>query len=996
MLINKTKTASLVIFLLLLAGQMLGQIAVTGKVTSQVDNQGLPGVNIMIKGTTLGAATDNNGNYRITARSQEDVLVFSYLGFLPQEIKVGNQTVINIAFQEDVRALEEVVVMGYSEKKKTEISSAVSVVSEQQLRDVVSPNLSTMLQGKVSGVQVVNSSGFPGSGSEIRIRGTSTLNGNSEPLFVVDGTIVGNGDPGIDPSMIESITILKDAGATGLYGARANGGVIVINTKKGGPGKPKYEFSATIGYRTADFGKVNMMDGATLYEAHKALFIDSNGYFDKVRFNNNYDKELKDLNFDWVNEVFQPAIVQNYFLSASGSKDKYNYFVAGSYFNEGGTFMNTDFKRLNFRSNNTYHFSDHVAFTANLDVNVSSGHSYDYMDMYYTYLTLPWDNPYDSNGNAKYVDQSTKGWYSRDKINPIHTIENSDYGYKSSGVSAQLGFNINILSWLSFVTTNSLSFWNSLATNTVYPEVAGPLHGIGSLTRYNDYGYGVLTTDLFKLGYSFGDHNLSGLIGIEYDYGYGDNWGASAEGLMPGYNTFNTTSRNYKVFGAYGESSVFSFISQANYNYKEKYFLTGSYRVDNNSKFAPGHKSASFPTLSASWLMNKEEFMKDIAVIHNFKVRLSWGYTGNEAIDPGKYNALYTLNTTYNNQTGAAPSQLPNPDLTWEMTRQLDFGIELGLWKRLDVVIDLYQNKTENLLFVAQQAYSIGYEFRWENAGSLTNTGAELGLSSLVLDKGNFKWNVDFNISYNKNEVSDIENAKPRNVGGIEQRLENGKPVHAFYLPVWLGVNPDNGEPLWEQVIRDENGNIIDRVATSDYGAAEPQYVGSAMPKYYGGLGTSLKYKNWSLSLSFNYVGGNKVFNRDRSAFDTDGAEPIMNWMEPMDDWTRWEEPGDDATHPRMGANSLSYYPSSRFLEDGSYFKFRNFILTYQFPAAWFKNKISGLSLSFSGDNVYTFTKYSGMDPEATLQITDWSLAGVNDLKYPLNRQFNLTVKLSF
>jgi TonB-linked SusC/RagA family outer membrane protein len=990
------KTAVLLIILTFWLGQVLAQITVTGRVTGDDDNQGLPGVNIMVKGTVTGSVTDAAGNYRIGVQSAESVLVFSYTGYLSQEVRVGSRSVIDVVLQQDIQALDEVVVMGYSEKKKTEISSAVTVLSSEKIRDVVSPNLTTMLQGKVTGVQIVNSSGFPGSGAEIRIRGTSTLNGNSEPLYVIDGIISGYGDPGIDPSMVENITILKDAGATGLYGARANGGVVIINTKKGSGGKPKFEFSASVGMRTPDFGKVEMMSGEQAYEAHKGLFVDSNGYFDKIRFNNNYDKSLKDRNFDWVNEVFTPAIVQNYFLSAAGGKDRYNYFVGASYFNEEGTFMNTDYQRLNFRSNNSYQFSDRVKFTGNIDLNVTSGHSYDYMDMYYTFLTLPWDSAYDANGEPKYIDQNSKDWYSRDKINPIHTIENSDYAYNGASAGLQLGLDINILKWLSFTSTAGLSYWNSLATNTVYPEVAGPLHDIGSLYRQNDFGYGILNTNLFKLSHSFGDHNVSGLIGAEFSYGYGDSWGASAEGLLPGFNVFNTASSNYKVFGSYEESSVNSFISQANYNFREKYFLTGSFRIDNNSKFAPDHKTAYFPTLSASWLMNKEDFMKNAEKINNLKVRLSWGYTGNEAIDPGKYNALYSLTSTYNSQTGAIPFQLPNMELTWEMTRQLDFGLEIGLIKRFEIIVDLYQNKTKNLLFVAQQAYSIGYEYRWENAGAVTNTGAELGLSAMIIEKTDFNWNVDFNISYNVNEVSDIENAKPRNIDGIEERLENGKPLYAFYLPVYLGVNPDNGEPLWEMVVRDEEGNITDRVATDQYSKAEAQYVGSAMPKYYGGISTGLRYKNWSLSVNFTYTGGNKVYNRDRAQFDTDGAEPLMNWMVPMDDWTRWEEPGDVATHPRMGSNSLSYYPSSRYLEDGSYLKFRYARITYQFPAKWFRDKISGLSLTLSGDNLYTFTKYSGIDPEATLRMTDWSLAGVNDLKYPLNRQYNLTVKMNF
>jgi TonB-linked SusC/RagA family outer membrane protein len=976
-------------------GVLFGQGIIQGVVTSSDTKEALPGVNVMIKGTSSGTITGMNGEFRINVTGSRDVLVFSFMGYLTEEVPVGEQTSLAVMLTPDVKSLEEIVVMGYSEKKRTEISSAVTVLDNEKIMDVVSSNLGTMLQGKVAGVQVVNSNGFPGAGAEIRIRGISTVSGTSEPLYVIDGIIAGNGDPGLDPALIESVTILKDAGATGLYGSRANAGVIILTTKHGSS-KPKFEFSATLGRRTPDFGKVQMMNGLEYYNAHQGLFTDTTGYVDKVRFLNNYPKALKDRNFDWVNAIFKPSLIQNYFFSASGGSEKYRYFLGTSYFDEDGTFMNTRFQKLSLRSNNSYTFSDKVNLNANIDLSVAKGKSYDYMDMYYTYLSSPWDSGYTRSGDARYVDQTTTGWYSRDKINPIHSIENSDYDYSSAAMNISLGLNVKITSWLSFSSSGGLSYWNNLSTTQISPLIAGPLHGSGSLGRGNDFGYGVSNTSLFKFNRSFGSHNISGLIGGEASYGYSDNWGGSAEGLMLGYRTFNTTARNFQLYGSYGESALESFLSQLNYNFKETYFLTASYRIDANSKFAPGHKTASFPTVSGSWLVNKESFLQDVSAVNLLKLRLSYGVTGNESIDPEKYNALYELNSNYNGQTGAYPSQLPNMSLTWEKTRQLDFGIELGLLKRIDLTLDFYRNQTRDLLFVAQQAYSIGYEFRWENAGKINNSGIELGLSTVNIRRGDFNWTTDFTISFNKNTVSDFERAMPRIIGGVEQRIENDKPLYAFYLPVWAGVDPNNGNPLWERVIRDAEGNITGRTTTNDYSKAEAQYAGSAMPKFYGGFNSMWKYKNFSLSVNFSYLGGNKVFNRDRSQFDTDGAEPRMNFVKPLEDEVRWEKPGDQATHPRLGANSLSYYPSTRFMEDGSFIKFRNFVFSYRVPVKWTGSGIQGLTLSFSGDNIYTFTKYTGFDPEATLRSTDWSLSGVNDLKYPLNHQYNFSIKLNF
>ncbi|MFN8207584.1 MAG: SusC/RagA family TonB-linked outer membrane protein [Bacteroidales bacterium] len=981
--------------LCIVPGVLNGQEFVQGVVTSSDTKEFLPGVNVLLKGTKTGTITGISGEFRIARSGPNDVLVFSFMGYLTEEVPVGEQTSLSVMLTPDVKSLQEIVVMGYSEKKKTEISSAVTVLNNEKLMDVVSPNLGTMLQGKSAGVQVINSSGFPGSGAEIRIRGTSTISGSSEPLYVVDGIIAGNGDPGVDPGLIESVTILRDAGATGLYGSRANGGVIILTTKRGSS-VPKYEFTATLGRRTPDFGKVQMMNGLEYYNAHQGLFIDTTGYIDKVRFLNNYPKALKDRNFDWVNTIFKPSFVQNYFFSASGGSEKYKYFLGASYFDEDGTFMNTRFQRLSLRSNNSYIFSDRVNLTGNIDLSVGKGKSYDYMDMYYTYLSSPWDSAYTPDGETRYVDQTTTGWYSRDKINPIHSIENSDYGYSSASMNLNLGLNVKITNWLSFSSTLGLSYWNSLSTSTISSLIAGPLHGSGSLSRTNDYGYGTLSTNLLKFSKSYGQHNFSGLVGGEFSYGYSDSWGASAEGLMLGYKVFNTTSKNFKVNGAYGESALESFLSQVNYNYKETYFLTASYRLDANSKFAPGLKTAVFPTISGSWLLSKEDFMSSVSAIDMLKLRLSYGYTGNEAIDPGKYNALYSLNSNYNSQTGAYPYQLPNLKLTWETARQIDLGVDLGLNDRIEISVDLYNNKTDNLLFRSQQALSIGYESRYENLGNVINSGVELGISAEIIKTNNFAWNADVNFSFNNNVAAGNESALPRIIGGIEERVEDGKPLFAIYLPKWVGVDSRNGNPLWEKVIRDADGNVVSRTSTTDYSAAEPQYAGSPIPKYYGGLNSVWTFKNFTFSVNFSYLGGNKVYNNDRSQFDTDGAEPRMNFVKPLADELRWEKPGDNATHPRLGANSLSYYPSTRFLEDGSYIKFRNFALSYRLPSGWFNQKITGLTLTFSGDNIHTFTKYTGFDPEATMRMTDWSLAGVNDLKYPLNHQYNISVKLNF
>ena len=469
--------------LLCLASSAFAQTAVKGSVTDQSNNQTMPGVNVSIKGTTLGTVTDENGNYSINVRSAADLLVFSFIGYGIQEIKVGNQTRIDVSLVSESQNIEGVVVMGYSSKKRTEISSAVSVLSNDRLKDATTGNVANMLQGKVAGVQVVSANGSPGSEAEIRIRGIASLNAPKGPLVVVDGIVGGN----YDPNDIETLTVLKDAGATGMYGSQANGGVIIVTTKKGKTDKPQFEFKSSVGYRIADQGHLQMMSGSQLYDAQKELYRDYNsGKIDILKFYNERPLELDSRNYNWVGEMFNPGLVQNYYLSARSRTDKFSYYLGATYFNEEGTFKNTGYQKANVRANTTYKFSERVSIDNNINISVNKGTSYDYMDMYYSYLSLPWDNPYDENGKALYVDGSSTTWWSRDKINPVHTVENSDHNYKGMDVNYDFVFNLQITSWLSFSSSNRTSLYSSRSHDFVSPLAAGTYHGKGFINQSNN------------------------------------------------------------------------------------------------------------------------------------------------------------------------------------------------------------------------------------------------------------------------------------------------------------------------------------------------------------------------------------------------------------------------------------------------------------------------------------------------------------------------------
>lgn len=991
--IRKARMLGMILALLCLASSAFAQTAVKGSVTDQSNNQTMPGVNVSIKGTTLGTVTDENGNYSINVRSAADLLVFSFIGYGIQEIKVGNQTRIDVSLVSESQNIEGVVVMGYSSKKRTEISSAVSVLSNDRLKDATTGNVANMLQGKVAGVQVVSANGSPGSEAEIRIRGIASLNAPKGPLVVVDGIVGGN----YDPNDIETLTVLKDAGATGMYGSQANGGVIIVTTKKGKTDKPQFEFKSSVGYRIADQGHLQMMSGSQLYDAQKELYRDYNsGKIDILKFYNERPLELDSRNYNWVGEMFNPGLVQNYYLSARSRTDKFSYYLGATYFNEEGTFKNTGYQKANVRANTTYKFSERVSIDNNINISVNKGTSYDYMDMYYSYLSLPWDNPYDENGKALYVDGSSTTWWSRDKINPVHTVENSDHNYKGMDVNYDFVFNLQITSWLSFSSSNRTSLYSSRSHDFVSPLAAGTYHGKGFINQSNNMGYGGVTTNLLKFDYTVNNHSFSGLAGYEGQGSYYETLLAEGKGLPEGFSVPNVASSEYRIGGLNDRSNSQSFISQANYNYKGKYFLTGSYRIDATSAFPPENRVAHFPSVAASWLASNEDFLKG-SKIDMLKFRLSYGITGMQDIGAYQYLGLFSLNTQYNSSAAATPLQLPSPDLTWEKTHQLNFGIDLSLFKRVSLNVDFYNNVTKDLLLLVAQPLSVGFENKWENVGQVTNKGLEITLSTINIKTSDFEWSTDFTFGMNKNQLSGIGAPIYRTVNGIAQIYRDNGELYMFVLPVWKGVDPETGAPQWEKLEKDADGNITNRSLTSNYAEATPQEVNSALPDFQGGIASNMRYKNISLNMNFAYTVGNYVYNFSQRMMDNDGHEPYYNLIVWEEGSSRWTKPGDIATHPSIQNSALSTENSSRYLQDGSFFKIRNITLRYELPLSVAKSmKLQGLAISASGENIFTFTNYWGQDPEVTINPTSWQMPGVSDFRYPGNRQYVLTVEVKF
>ncbi|MBL4676144.1 MAG: SusC/RagA family TonB-linked outer membrane protein [Mucilaginibacter sp.] len=977
---------------------------VTGRVLSAKDNLPLPGVSISVKGTSNGAMTNVNGDFTVNVPAGKSTLVVSFVGFVVKQVEVtAGQTGVQVSLTEDVQQLNDVVVVGYNSKKQSELTSAVTVVNASKLKDVTANNVGTMLQGKVAGLQVVNSSGVPGANPEIRLRGVSSVNANQSPLFVVDGIIGGN----YDPNDVESVTVLKDAASTALYGSQANAGVIIVTTKKAKQGQTKFEAKISSGFRTADFGKLNVMNSNELYDYQKEFYRDyivgatDNTYkIDLAKFYSERPLSLRDQNYDWPKQSFKTAPMYNFYLSASGKTEKNDYYVGASYYNEKGTFLNTNYQRINLRANSTYHFSKRLDITNNINLSGSMGKSYDYMDVYYSFLNMPWDNPYDANGQPIYVDgNSTFKWWSRDKINPIHTVKNSDHSYKGFDINYDLGINYRITDWLTFASTNRVAAGFNKGVNYVSPTAAGTYHGTGYLDELNTLNYGIVSNQLLKFNFQLGDHNLSGFAGAAFEGSNNEYSGASGKGLPEGLRVLNVVSNNQLVNGAYDKAYLQSLLSQVNYNYKEKYFLSASVRYDGSSAFAPTKQYGTFPSVSGAWLVSNEDFLAGNNILNSLKLRGSYGVTGTQDIGASRYLGLFSLTTQYNGLVGAVPYQLASPNLTWESKHQVNVGADIGLFNRVTLTVDLYRNDTKNLLLQVSQPLSVGFETKWENAGNVINKGIEVGISSANIRNKDFEWNTDFNINFNNNKIYGLPaDIVKTGSWSISQIYRNGGNLYEFYMPKWLGVDAQTGAPVWEKVVYDASGKAVASEKTSDYAQATIQEVGSALPKFQGGFNNSFRYKSFNLRVStyFNY--GNKVFSNNLRFMMNDGHEPYYNQIKLPSGSKVWSGPGDtQATEPSPQNSANSTETSTRYLKDGSYFTIRNIAFSYTLPKQWAKSiSMDGITVGLTADNVATFSNFLGQDPQTTIQPGSFATPGVSDFKYPNNRQYLFTVNFNF
>ncbi len=984
---------------LLTVTQQTGKIK--GTIVDSKTGEPVIGASVKVKGTKLAAVTDLNGEFELNTHANA-TLQISYVGFKETEVKASNG--MKISLEEDTESLEEVVVVGYGTQKKESLTGAMANIKGEKLKDITSATVENMLNGKVSGVYVAPGSGRPGSTGAIIIRGQTSINGATAPLWVVDGVIVGNSAGDLNPDDIETMTVLKDAASTAIYGSEGANGVVVVTTKQAKHEKMSISLSAKAGLSTLNRGNLEMMDGAEFYDYYKSF-----QNVESVNFPR-WNEDLRNSNFDWFKLAKKTGSTQDYNLTLNGGSENIQSMFTLGYFKEEGAVKGYDMNRYSTRIKVVYKPYEWLTIKPNI-----SGSRTNDKDKQYSvgamYSMMPWDSPYDEEGNL--VPNYYSGWVNSKATNYLNDLAAGNYSTSTTyDLAGGLDFDIKIAPWLTFSSVNNYSYYNS-QTHGYYDPKSSSGEGVnGRTTEYNYVSTRRYTNQLLRFKKSWGKHNVNALLAYEfndYEMKYTDVY---ATGFISGFEDFMTAAKPEMANGYRTAWAKQSYFTQWRYDYDSRYYGELSLRRDGRSNFGSNNRYGNFFSVSGAWNINNEAWFK-ADWVDQLKLRAAFGSVGNVPTSLYPSYSLYSVGATYNENPGALISQIGNKDLTWEKTYTTGVGVDASFWQnRLHATLDYYIKNTSNILYQVPVTGLVGVTSIWKNIGKMRNTGIEFTVGGDIIRTKDLTWNVTANISHNSNELRDLYKQRDANgnyvvkpvlisdgtsIAGTAQRiLEIGEPVDTYYMKEWAGVNPEDGKPQW--YMDDANGN---KVVTDSYSKASYYKCGKASPDVYGSFSTSLFYKNFDLQANFGYSLGGQIYSYYRQEFDSDGAYAgDRNQMKLQKGWSRWEKPGDIATHPRAMYNNQDKgnLASSRYLESSDYLKLRSLTLGYNFDLK--KYGIQTLRLSISGENLFTITDYSGVDPELPAGTNDKGVLSVTNTGgtsvYPAVRKFMLGVNLTF
>lgn len=961
---------------------------ITGKVTHE--NEPLPGVNILVKGTSVGTITDANGNYKLEVPSDANTLVFSSVGYITEEVTIGDRTIVNLELSPDITKLSEIVVIGYGSVKKSDLTGSVASIKAEELKAVPIVSLDHGLQGRAAGVQVTQASGAPGSAVSVRIRGGNSVFSGNEPLYVIDGLPIYPSDNSygagvsvrgsltnsalstINPNDIESIEILKDASATAIYGSRGANGVVIITTKKGQPGEPKVDYEGYYGWQTLA-NKIDMMN-ARQYAEFANDVSESQGVPPQIP-----DPSVLGEGTDWQDEVYRTAVIQSHQLSVSGGTDKFTYALSTNYLDQEGILQGSRFRRGSIRSNIDAKIHERVRIGSNVtlahlvnDLGQSEADGGTNGGAVANALNMPPTIPV-FNDDGTFTDAGLNNVW-----NPIAIIEGTQDRKKTSRILGNVFVDVNIIEGLTFKTLfggdifrKSGNLFSSSITNT-------GRNGGSAFKSQSDVFFWTWENTLSYDKQITEKHRINVVVGATRQQEIAEGFGAGATGFVNDIledNSLSSGSTFGPPFSYKRKWTIASYLARVNYIFDEKYLLTLSGRRDGSSRFGENNKWGNFGSVAVAWRAGEEGFIRELNLFDDLKIRVSYGRTGNQEIplfgsQPRLQTQNYVLGGALAN--GFGPQGLANPDLKWETTTMTNIGLDLAfVGGRLTATADYYFNETDDLLLQVPIPVTAGGGNALRNIGSMENKGLEFALGyDLLPAEMDFQWNISGNISFNENEVTDIGDIPPFLIGmNVSEHLKSNGSwlIPGEPLGVWFGMQYDgvfqNQEQLDNGITRTAEDDLgwaryVDQDGDGDIDADDRVIIGDPNPDFIFGLNSNMSFKNFDLTIFITGSQGNDIKNHSNTEIVS--ANTFRNQAEVVVD--RWSSENPNTNIPQAGNNGLDGN-SSFYIEDGSYVRFRSVTLGYNFPVdviPFFRNA----RVYISGQNLITLTDYTGYDPE--------------------------------
>jgi len=994
------------------------QSRLNGTVVDATTNQPLPGAVVKIKGTTHSVSTDNDGRFSfITGQKFPYTLVVSFIGF-EQKTQIVDGSPVTIRLQEIQSQLNDVVVTGYSTQERKYIAGSISSVSGSVVQNQPSGGFNQLLQGKTTGVQVTSNSGVPGGGITFRVRGNNSINASVDPLYIIDGVFVSNADPisaglgnqqasnpiaDLNPSDIEDIQILKDANATAIYGSLGANGVIIVTTKRGKRNtKANINFNTFQGWSTA-INKFNVASGpevALLTNESRVNTAIDNG-LNPATVVLPFPNAGSQPTYDRISGLFRTARTSNYEISTQGGTDKSTYYIGLGYLGQESIVKPSDYKRYSARLNYDTYLTDKLKVGTSINFTRSDRN-----------LSGSDNNPTGVINSALFPRSylpiyNADGTYARygsfdNHLALIENLDNKAGGWRTIGnIFGEYTFLPGLKLRSSWSIDNSSEYDNSYSNTLISAGIATN----GSASSIENKNLVLTNEQVLSYVKSFGTdkkHNINALVGNTVNTVLNESTSASGTGFAANSLRSVSVAATRSGSASRAESKLVSFFSKMSYTFDGKYTIDGSIRADASSKFGTNNRWGYFPSGGVAWRLSQEEFIKNLNFFDELKIRASLGLSGNQnGIGAYAAQGLWSSGANYLEQPGTAPTQLANPDLTWETTRQFNVGAEFGIFKnRLSIIADYYNKYTYDLLLNVPVPYRSGFASYLQNYGAVRNKGFELGINSTNIETDAFQWTTNFNISFNNNKIeklaSDISlGASGRNISILRQ----GYSTNSFQLYKQLYVDSQTGNAVYEDV----NG---DGLITS----ADRQIVGNALPKYTGGLTNNFTFKGFDLSFFFYFQQGNKIMNMNDFFMVHGGTQANIGFLPRQ--LERWQKPGDITDIPRLttysanptqnggaannyGGNVASL--SSRYLEDGSFIRLKTLTFGYTLPKdVLSKIGVSKLRIYAQGTNLLTFTNYGGLDPEVSSQSNNQNTVGYDWATVPQPRTFQIGASITF